>query len=599
MPEQRKARPWKLKVPTSSMKTSLLTAFLALGIFLTLTISLIGYHIFERTMVSEIGNNRADVLHQVGDRVRQVKYNAYTLSNLYYYDHTLQDHLLELKGLKEGGDREKRQQDLNRYLERLTSQFKSSFHEYSIRFDMVLALEDGGGYSSSPVPPDYDYMSPRTKIWYKDMLDAKGEVIDIANYKDKATGQNYFSTARVMADENGEALAYLMISVEEAQLREMYESVIRDRQNTIYIVDGDGTIISCSNQRLNGFNFFNMKNLDRLFEGSAYTFTKMRGKEILFTRYQDQGSGFTVLEEIPLEVLMEPIRNLRYMIAWVACLAIGAVSWYAWLFAKRTAQPISQLCNFMLQVEEENLDRPCQVEGYVEINILRNRLNLMLGRMRELMQGIKQKEQQKRKMELSFLQAQINPHFMYNTLFSIKCMVDMEKNEEASRMLVSFIQLLRSTLSSPSEFVTIRDEFRVLQQYVDIQKFRYDDGFQVVFECDEAVEEKKIPKLLIQPLLENAIFHGVEFKKGEGLIIITARKKDGDVVVTVEDNGMGIAPEVIEKIERGEQINEKTHVGIVNVKERIQLNFGESYGMNIESRQWEGTKIVLTFPAID
>ena len=402
-----------------------------------------------------------------------------------------------------------------------------------------------------------------------------------------------------MADENGEALAYLMISVEEAQLREMYESVIRDRQNTIYIVDGEGTIISCSNQRLNGFNFFNMKNLDRLFEGSAYTFTKMRGKEILFTRYQDQGSGFTVLEEIPLEVLMEPIRNLRYMIAWVACLAIGAVSWYAWLFAKRTAQPISQLCNFMLQVEEENLDRPCQVEGYVEINILRNRLNLMLGRMRELMQGIKQKEQQKRKMELSFLQAQINPHFMYNTLFSIKCMVDMEKNEEASRMLVSFIQLLRSTLSSPSEFVTIRDEFRVLQQYVDIQKFRYDDGFQVVFECDEAVEEKKIPKLLIQPLLENAIFHGVEFKKGEGLIIITARKKDGDVVVTVEDNGMGIAPEVIEKIERGEQINEKTHVGIVNVKERIQLNFGESYGMNIESRQWEGTKIVLTFPAID
>ena len=164
---------------------------------------------------------------------------------------------------------------------------------------------------------------------------------------------------------------------------------------------------------------------------------------------------------------------------------------------------------------------------------------------------------------------------------------------------MSFIQLLRSTLSSPSEFVTIRDEFRVLQQYVDIQKFRYDDGFQVVFECDEAVEEKKIPKLLIQPLLENAIFHGVEFKKGEGLIIITARKKDGDVVVTVEDNGMGIAPEVIEKIERGEQINEKTHVGIVNVKERIQLNFGESYGMNIESRQWEGTKIVLTFPAID
>lgn len=625
---------WK----SGSMKTRLLTAFLVLGIFLTLTISLIGYRIFERTMVSEIGNNRADVLHQVGDRVRQVKYNAYTLSNLYYYDHTLQEYLLRLResetetepgemsaaadGMQtvpgevrsEPGEmkaragevrqeRERREQDLKRYLDRLTAQFKSSFHEYSMRFDMVLALEGGGGYSSGyssgTIPPGYDYMSPKTKIWYKDMLDAGGEAIDIANYKDKSTGRNYFSTARVMTDGDGQVLAYLMISVEETQIREMYESVIRDMQNTIYIVDGEGTIISSSSPKLNGFNFFNMKNLDRLFGSSAYTFTKMRGSDILFTRYQEPGSGFTVLEEIPLEVLMEPIRNLRYMIIWVAFLGIGAAAWYAWHFARKTAEPISQLCSFMLQVEEENLDRPCQVEGYREINILSSRLNLMLGRMRELMQGIKQKEQQKRKMELSFLQAQINPHFMYNTLFSIKCMVDMEKNEEASRMLVSFIQLLRSTLSNPNEFVSIRDEFRVLQQYVDIQKFRYDDGFQVVFECDEAVEENKIPKLLIQPLLENAIFHGVEFKKGEGLIVITARKKGGDVVVTVEDNGIGIAPEVIEKIERGEQISGKTHVGIVNVKERIQLNFGESYGMEIESRLWEGTKIVLTLPAID
>ena len=228
-----------------------------------------------------------------------------------------------------------------------------------------------------------------------------------------------------------------------------------------------------------------------------------------------------------------------------------------------------------------------------------NRLNAMLNRMRGLMEGIRQKEKQKRRMELSFLQAQINPHFMYNTLFSIKCMVDMEKNEEASRMLVSFIQLLRSTLSNPNEFVMIREEFQVLRQYVEIQKFRYDDGFQVIFECDEGVEEKKIPKLLIQPLLENAIFHGVEFKKGEGLIIITARALDGGVAVTVEDNGMGIAPETIEKINRGERMGEKAHVGIVNVKERIQLNFGGNYGMKIESVQWEGTKIILNLPAID
>ena len=202
-------------------------------------------------------------------------------------------------------------------------------------------------------------------------------------------------------------------------------------------------------------------------------------------------------------------------------------------------------------------------------------------------------------MELTFPQAQINPHFMYNTLFSIKCMVDMEKNDEASRMITSFIQLLRSTLSNPNEFATVQQEMYGLEQYVEIQKFRYDDKFQVIFQCDEEVREKKLPKLLIQPLLENAIFHGVEFRKEDGLIIITACQKKGDLVITVEDNGIGISQEMVEKINEGKIAGAKTHVGILNVKERIQLNFGENYGMKIESVSWQGTKIILTLPLID
>lgn len=582
-------------IEKNSMKTRLLFTLLAAGIFLTLVISTIGYKTFENTLISEIGNNRADVLRQIGDRVRQVKYNAYTLSNLYCYDHILRTLILDMEKENGAGSR----QDFGRYMERMTTQYKSSFHESSMVFQVVLALEDGGGYSSKPERDGYDFMSPRTKIWYKQMLFARGEGIDIANYKDKMTGKDYFSVARVIEDEKGEPAAYLMVNMDETQIRAMYESVTEGNRNTVYIVDSNGNIVSCSNSKLNGFEFFNMKNLDRLFGDSAYTFTKMRGENILFTRYQDADSGFTVLEEIPLAVLMEPIRRVRIAIVMLAVFAIGAAAVYAGHFADRMTRPIAQLCNFMLQVEEENLNQDCTVSGYKEINILGKGLNTMLGRMRELLQGIKQKEQQKRKMELSFLQAQINPHFMYNTLFSIKCMVDMEKNEEASKMLASFIQLLRSTLSNPDEFVTVRQEFHVLQQYIDIQKFRYDDGFQVIFECDEAAEEKKIPKLLIQPLLENAIFHGVEFKKGEGLIIITARLRNETVMITVEDNGVGIAPEILEKIHKGEQLGSKTHVGIVNVKERIQLNFGESYGMHIESIQWKGTKIILNLPALD
>lgn len=590
-------RKWSWRIDQNSMKFRLLFTLFSAGFILTLIMSIIGYKIFERTLVSEIGNNRADVLRQVGERVSQVKENACTLSNLYYYDSTLHNYLERM----EAGEQEQLQPEFEAYMDRLTAQYKNSFYESGQRFQVVLSLENGGGYCMVHTPRREvcEYMSPKTKIWYKKMLFARGETIDIACYKDKERQTAYFSTARSINDGSGKPLAYLMINIEESQIYDLYVSLLDGNGNTVYVVDGGGNIISSSNRKLNGFEFFNMKNLDHLFGDEPYTFTQMRGENILFTRYFDQNSGFTILEEIPLKVLMEPIYQVRIVILTIALLAIGAAAVYACHFANKTTRPISQLCEFMLQVEAENLDQECDIRGYTEINILSDRLNLMLRRMRGLMNSIKQKEKQKRKMELSFLQAQINPHFMYNTLFSIKCMVDMEKNGEASKMLASFIQLLRSTLSNPNEFVKIRDEFKVLRQYVEIQRFRYDDSFQVVFECDEAVEDKKIPKLLIQPLLENAIFHGVEFQRGEGLIIITARPVGGDVAVTVEDNGMGIAPEVIEKINRGEQMNEKTHVGIVNVKERIQLNFGGNYGMNIESAQWKGTKIILTIPAVD
>ncbi len=588
--EKAKKEWWiKAKFQAVSMRQALLAAFFALGVVLTLAVSAIGFRTFEGTLISEIGNNRLDVLRQIGERVRQVEYTATTLSNLYYYDETLQ-HVLQ-----EGNP-----EQLQPYMERLTNQYSSAFYGDAMRFRVVLALEHGGGYCSEEVPEGYDYMSPKTKIWYKRMLDRAGKTVKIANYEDKNTEKDYFTVARVMADDDGGVLAYLMLNVEESELRSMYEPMTRMKQNTVYIVDESGTIVSSSRENLNGFQLFNMKNLDTLFGNQAYTFTKMQGEDILFTRYKEPESGFTVLEEIPLRMLMEPIREVRLVIAVAAVLAVGAASVYGWQFTRQVSRPISELCDFMLQVEAENLDKPCQVEGYTEIKILRNRLNMMLGRMKELMESIRQKEQQKRKLELRFLQAQINPHFLYNTLFSIKCMVDMQKNEDASHMLASFIQLLRKTLSNPHAFVTVREEMEGLKQYVEIQRYRYLDSFSVIFDCDESLMEKKIPKLLIQPLLENAIFHGVEFKKQEGLIIVTVREDAGDLKITVEDNGLGISPEALARMKQGQQENpEADHVGILNVKERNQLNFGEAYGMDIESVQWQGTKVILHLPSME
>lgn len=577
----------------NSIKTRLLLTLVAVGMLPVVFVAFIGFRSFETTLIDEIGSNRSDVLSQIGDRVKQVKNNAYTLSNLYYYDQTLLDAIKILNEVEMNHSFE----DIKSHLDTVTAQYKNSLYGNNLDFEVVLYTESGFRYVSRPVSEVYDYMSPLTKIWYRDMLEAGGEIIDVPSYKDKITGISYFSVARAIMDQAGNPLAYLMININERQIYQMYEAVISN-ESIIYIVDNEGTIISSNQERLNGFNYFNMKNLKQLFGMEVYTITRMRNQRILFTMYEEINSAFTVLEEISLISLLEPIRRVRITIVLAALGTVLAAALYAYHFADKTTKPVKQLCDFMQQVEEENLDQGCQVSGYTEINILSDKLNLMLVRMKELLNNIKQKEKQKHKMELGFLQAQINPHFMYNTLFSVKCMVDMQRNEEASQMLTSFIQILRSTLSNPDEFVTLQHEFMVLKQYVDIQKFRYDNQFEIIFQCDTEVEDKKIPRLLIQPLLENAIFHGVELRKKDGLIIVTAEKSGADILITVEDNGIGISPEMVQKVLSGNLSGDKAHIGLYNVKERIQLNFGKRYGVDIISHHWKGTKVILTLPIV-
>ena len=581
-----------LGIDFNSIRMRITIGLLAAGALVVFVTAFSGFVIFEKTLVGEIGTNRSDVLSQIGDRVRQVKNSTYMVSNLYYYDERLR---LQMEELAAGGENE---EALTSYMDGLTGQYKQSLYSGEMDYDVHLVLDNGWSYHSNREEGGR-MMNPKNKIWYKDMLVAQGEIVDVANYQEgKSSNKSYFCAARAIFQEDGDPLAYLIISVDERDIYNMYYRVVSGG-GILYIVDGEGTIVSSSNQKINGFQFFNMRNLNELFHEQDYTITQMRGDDILFTRYADDSSGFTVLEEIQLDALLAPIKRVRLYIIFAALATVAAVAACAYMLAGYFTRPLSRLCDFIQQIDEDRLEEKCQVTGYTEINILSEKVNFLLVKIQMLLEGIRQKEQQKRRMELGFLQAQIRPHFMYNTLFSIKCMVDMNRNREAAEMLGSFIQLLRSMLSNPNEMVTGGEEFDTLGEYGEILKFRYSSAFDLILECGEDAENKKLPKLLIQPLVENAVFHGMELKKEEGMIIVLARIQEENLVITVEDNGVGIAPEILERINRGENVSEKAQIGVQNVKERIQLNFGVNYGMHIESRQWKGTKITLTLPVLE
>ena len=464
---------------------------------------------------------------------------------------------------------------------------------------MVYLSADGVGYCSVQVPEDYNYINPTIRIWYRDLYEARGDIIDVASFDDRALGLHSFVAARSVPDPQGGIAGYLMICIDERQIYDTYDDIISENSN-IYITDDNGDIISSNVSQIVGTHYFHMQNLRDMFDGGVYAVVQMPRHEALFSKYEDAAYGFTVFEETPLDYLLQPVRRSRNILVGIALVVTLLGTALSLLFAGRLTRPILQLRDYVLRVRggEGELDVPLVMDSYTEINTLSQGIRQMLARIRELIDNVKRKEEQKRKMQYHLLQAQINPHFMYNTLFSIKCVVDMNENRRASQMLSAFIQLLRSSLTDPDSMTTLRQQMDALHQYADLQKFRYGDQFEIVIEYEDDLADCLLPSLLVQPLVENAIVHGVA-RTGSGVIAVTARTRHGQIELAVEDNGVGMTAQQIDRIfAQGEAPGAKPHIGLKNIHERLQLTFGSGSGLHIESAPGEGTKVTANIPIL-
>ena len=476
-----------------------------------------------------------------------------------------------------------------------TRQMEASFLQPELEFYVVYVSASGIGYCSRPVPDGYDYMDPRLKVWNSRVVEAEGEIVDVGSYRDRSLGAASFSAARSILNSEGDFVGFLMINADERQLYQMYADVIRDGSN-IYVTNHAGQIISSSRGGLIGFNYFNMDNLETLVQGEDYMLTRAEGEPVLFTRYHDSESGFTVFEEAPLDQVLLPLRSIRRVVILLALLTLAGGILMAWHFSQRIAAPIQKLRDDLRDVEQGNLNQSFTIRSYTELNELSRGMADMMECIRGLITSIHENEQHKRRIELNWLQAQINPHCIYNTLFSIKCMVDMHRNEDAASMLTLFIQILRGILSTPEEMVTVAEQMESLRQYLTLQQYRYEHAFDSIIEYDDAAADCRLPKLLVQPLVENAIQHGIDMQSGSGIITVIARRQQDAVSIEVEDNGIGMTPEKVRQIMETPDATDRPHLGIKNVNDRIRLHYGPAWGLQIESAPGQGTRIILRVP---
>ncbi len=304
--------------------------------------------------------------------------------------------------------------------------------------------------------------------------------------------------------------------------------------------------------------------------------------------------GVSFVQESISESLLEMGRILvlsGILILLAAMLVAAALS-------RALSRPIRELASQMEAFERNAEEFTYTPDGRArEVLVLSESFSHMVLRLQDLMERVRDEQINLRKTELKALQAQINPHFLYNTLDSISWMCEQGRNKEAVRMVNALARLFRISISRGHELIPVRSELQHAESYLQIQSYRYRNQFTYSFEADERCLDYLCNKITLQPIIENAIYHGINGLVEDGRILVTVREDGEDIVMTVEDNGSGMDAAQIEAVMNKER-SDHAGIGIKNVNDRLKIYFGPAYGITIDSVPDEGTRVVIRMPKV-
>ena len=295
------------------------------------------------------------------------------------------------------------------------------------------------------------------------------------------------------------------------------------------------------------------------------------------------------------------VEMIRFSVVAFAAIfvLITVLSYYIPLSITR---PIRKLSEVTDQVAKGDLTVRSDVRSGAEVSVLSDSLNTMIDKIDELLEQVKKEQIRLRKAEFELLQSQINPHFLYNTLDAIVWLAEAGEQKKVVSMVGSLSDFFRTSLNQGKDIITIKEELQHSRSYLEIQQMRYQDILNYEIYVPEELHRYLIPKITIQPLVENALYHGIKNKRGPGRIVISGRKEEDFLILQIEDNGIGMRKERLDQVKEGmnQKIpTEKDIYGLYNVNERIRLNFGEKYGISIESTYGEGTVVSVILPYVD
>ena len=396
-------------------------------------------------------------------------------------------------------------------------------------------------------------------------------------------------------------LGVLLVDMNYSSIEQLLTKANTDNASEyVYLMDGSGELIYHPKQKLIYTDLFSENNLVAASYEDGSHKEEFDGEKRIVTVKTISYTGWKIVSVVPMSSFDMGISGMRMFVILLMSLSMLMIILLNQFVSANIAKPLKRLNDSVKDWEAGNMNPDIYVGGSLEVEHLGKTLRSTVAQIRELMHDILVEQEEKRKSELDALQSQINPHFLYNTLDSIVWMIEGERYEDAVFMVTQLASLFRISLSRGKTIISMEDELKHARNYMNIQKIRYKNKFTVEFQVEDAILSCCTVKLVIQPLLENAIYYGMESMDGDGEITVVGYRKGDDVYVEVRDNGLGMPDEMVDALltENNRVRKHGSGVGLINVHNRIRLRFGEPYGLEIESCLDEGTTVRIHLPYI-
>lgn len=581
----------KINYKPGNIQTTIMIAFSIISALIILSMGIMMYWRFSDISEENIIENNQKLMDQTVESVENYLINMRQISDAAYY-----------YVIKEN--------DVSRNIDEIHKGMNLLYEANKDKLRSIAVYNKYGSLmAAEPVATQKEEPDVTKQEWFIQAMNRMENIHfstpHVQNLFDDGTYRYYWvlSASRVVELTNGteSQTGVLLVDMDYSGISRMMEQINASGNGQYYyLCDGNGNIIYHHHQ-VQLDNGMQSESSEKAAASDEKIYDEyMEGMHRKVIVNSISYTGWKLVGVMPYSIFTTRMADIKQFVLVVSLLMAMMLELINQVVSVRISSPIMKLNNSVNKYEEGK-EPHIYIGGSEEIRHLGKSIQESYKQNLSLMKRVVWEQNERRKSELDVLQSQINPHFLYNTLDSITWMIEGEKNEEAAFMITQLAKLFRISLSKGHTIISIRDELQHAQSYMNIQKIRYKNKFEVVFDIDPEILDHCVVKLVLQPILENAINYGIREMDGCGIINVCGKKVDDRIILSVSDNGMGIPDDEIGFLLKDTNRIRKrgSGVGLVNVNNRIKILFGGQYGLYIESELDEGTTVYINIPAIE